>query len=300
MEIFDSFLNTSLTWFSRSHMPNACPVSPSLNYNPYASDAIAGALGAPLGDVLSEISDGRLALRELIEQYLDDRTIQDIRRRKGSYPLLLVGAVDVCTGDFQLFQSSDAGFCLDAVIASAAIPTLMKAVPLAYESPQGIHRGTYWDGLFSQNPPLRELPGLLVKAHEADETSDEPTELEIWLIRINPKGWDTEPRDIEAIHDRRNELAGNLSLEQELYFIDKVNEWVREGRGINEPRGGGGQHYHEITVRPVALPSRDLEQRGVRMDAASKLERNEVFLRTLLEEGERYASELTHPVAAGS
>jgi NTE family protein len=31
------------------------------------------------------------------------------------------------------------------------------------------------------------------------------------------------------ILDRRNELSGNLSREQELYFIHKVNDWVRKG-----------------------------------------------------------------------
>jgi hypothetical protein len=31
------------------------------------------------------------------------------------------------------------------------------------------------------------------------------------------------------IMDRRNELAGNLSLYQETYFIKKINEWVAQG-----------------------------------------------------------------------
>src|SRR3712207_8091012 len=42
-----------------------------------------------------------------------------------------------------------------------------------------------------------------------------------------------EPTTIANILDRRNELAGNLSLEQELRYIRKINELVRE-RKINE------------------------------------------------------------------
>ena len=59
-----------------------------------------------------------------------------------------------------------------------------------------MHGGTYWDGLFSQNPPVREL---------TDEGPDE-----IWVIQINPKELETEPRTVAEIADRRNELSGNL------------------------------------------------------------------------------------------
>jgi hypothetical protein len=42
---------------------------------------------------------------------------------------------------------------------------------------------------------------------------------------------------------RRNELSGNLALEQELYFIRKVNQWA--------DRLGG--RFRHIEVREVAL-----------------------------------------------
>jgi hypothetical protein len=46
---------------------------------------------------------------------------------------------------------------------------------------------------------------------------------EVWVIQINPTGRDEEPDTTETIADRRNELAGNLSLYQELPFIERIN-----------------------------------------------------------------------------
>jgi hypothetical protein len=41
------------------------------------------------------------------------------------------------------------------------------------------------------------------------------------VIQINPRQRDTEPTTLAEIADRRNELSGNLSLYQELAFIEK-------------------------------------------------------------------------------
>jgi NTE family protein len=108
-------------------------------------------------------------------------------------PLLLVGAVDVATGAHRAFSSWRGEITRNAILASAAVPPLFRAV----------HEGGsyYWDGLFSQNPPVRELP-------DADPE-------EIWVIRINPLARAGEPTAIADIADRRNELSGNLSLQQE-------------------------------------------------------------------------------------
>ena len=106
------------------------------------------------------------------------------------HPVLLVGAVDVLTGAFKAFDSRRDRISADTLLASAAIPTLFRSVHL--------DGGVYWDGLFSQNPPVREL---------VDTRPDE-----IWVIQINPTRLDAEPRSPVEIADRRNELAGNRSL----------------------------------------------------------------------------------------
>ena len=65
----------------------------------------------------------------------------------GQHPVLLMGAVDVLSGRFRTFSSRRDRITADTVLASAAIPNLFRAVRL--------EDGTYWDGLFSQNPPVR-------------------------------------------------------------------------------------------------------------------------------------------------
>src|SRR5687767_13002864 len=114
--------------------------------------------------------------------------------------MLLIGAIDVLSGEFRAFSSRRDRITADTVLASAAIPTLFPAVQA--------DGGTYWDGLYSQNPPVLEL---------IDTNPDE-----IWVIQINPTERATEPRTLVEIADRRNELAGNLSLHQELHFIDQI------------------------------------------------------------------------------
>ena len=43
------------------------------------------------------------------------------------------------------------------------------------------------------------------------------------MIQINPRETGREPKTVAEIADRRNELAGNLSLYQELGFIEKID-----------------------------------------------------------------------------
>ena len=167
-------------------------------------------------------------------------------------PLLLIGAVDVESGRFKAFSSARREITSQAVLASAAIPNLFRAVH--------VDGAAYWDGLFSQNPPVRELPDTKPDA--------------IWVIQINPAARTAEPKTMSEIVDRRNELSGNLSLTQELYFIGKINELVRTG-------ALEGTKYREIAVETIAL-SRDL-------DSASKLDRSPEFLADLMALGDESA-----------
>jgi NTE family protein len=190
------------------------------------------------------------AFTDLLTDHVDvDRLARLQESPPEDQPLLLVGAVDVLSGDFKAFSSRRQEISLDAVLASAAVPLLFRAVEVG-----GRH---YWDGLFSQNPPVRQLP---------DAGPDE-----IWVIRINPRVRATEPKTVGDIADRRNELAGNLSLEQELHVIRKVNGWVDR---LGDP-------YRRIEIREIDL---DLD-----LDLPSKLDRRPAFLRRLFDEGREQA-----------
>ena len=178
----------------------------------------------------------------------------------GRHPVLLIGAVDVLSGEFRTFSSRRDPISADTVLASAAIPNLFRAVKVG--------NGTYWDGLFSQNPPVREL---------LDARPDE-----LWVIQINPQRLDTEPTTLADIADRRNELAGNLSLYQELAFIEKIDQLLETG----QLKPGG--KYQQVVVRVIEL-SRARFPRS--LGAASKLNRDPRFIQDLMAHGEQQAAE---------
>jgi NTE family protein len=186
---------------------------------------------------------------------------------QGTYPVLLVGAVDVLSGEFRAFNSRRDRITPETILASAAIPTLFRSVRAG-------DGGTYWDGLFSQNPPVREL---------TDEGPDE-----IWVVQINPKEHDTEPRTVLEIADRRNELSGNLSLYQELHSIEKIDQLLEEGLLSSEGK------YKQIVVRVIEL-SRSRFSRS--LGTASKLNRDPRFIEDLMSHGETRAEEFLAALA---
>ncbi len=204
--------------------------------------------------------------KKVLEAHVDFDQIPDLVAKRGAAtPLLLVGAADVLSGHFKVFRNGwntvkdepILHVTADAILASAAIPTLFRAVH--------IDDGVYWDGLFSQNPPVRNLP---------DAKPDE-----IWMLQINPTKRRAEPKSMGDIRDRRNELSGNISLRQELFFIDKINRLVRgkEGNKLT------GSKYRYIEVRTIEMDMR------VDLDSESKLDRSPAFINALLERGHAQA-----------
>jgi NTE family protein len=216
---------------------------------------------SPYDSPVSETASG--TFRALLERHVDFARI-DVDA-DGEHPMLLLGAVDVLSGAFRTFSSRRDRITADAVLASAAIPTLFRSV--------AVDGDLYWDGLFSQNPPVREL---------LDAGPDD-----LWVIQINPLELDEEPRSVLAIADRRNELAGNLSLYQELRFIEKIDELL--ARGVLDADAG----YRQVVVRVIELPRAGLTGLG----AVSKLDRDPAFLRSLMEHGERQADEFLAALA---
>jgi NTE family protein len=193
--------------------------------------------------------------RTLLRRWVDfDRIEVD---RLAAHPLLLIGAVDVLSGRFRAFHSRHDRITADMILASAAIPT---AFPTVHTD-----GGSYWDGLFSQNPPVRELL----------ETRPD----ELWVIQINPTTRSTVPRSVIDIADRRNELAGNLSLYQELHVIEKIDQLIADGLLVSE-------HYKQVTVRIIELSRPPSSQW---LGPVSKVNRDARFLRHLVAQGERQA-----------
>ena len=213
-------------------------------------------------------------MKGMLKKHVDFERLKELV--KPSSPLLLVGAVNVLSGEFKAFRSHNFvdnngkvpndsptdGISVEAILATAAIPVLFRAVDIG--------KDVYWDGLFSQNPPVRELPDAKPQ--------------EIWVVQVDPETHSSEPKKMSNILDRRNELAGNLSLNQEIYFIEKINEWVAEGALT-------GTKHEVIDVKRIKM-LRDL-------DAESKLNRDPEFIQELMAYGEEQAEEFLNKELAG-
>jgi NTE family protein len=192
-------------------------------------------------------------------------------------PRLLVSAADVHTGEFRVFRSHRIGkapasrISSKVVLASSAVPTLFRTVHLCDEE--------YWDGLFSQNPPLRELPDAVRGQSDGGEPGPPPDE--IWVVLVNPIFRRGEPRLISDIRDRRNELAANISFQQEVYFIAHMNRLVKKKALTGKAR----KKYSRIKIRAITMADDMSDQ----LDYESKLQRDRTFIRRLMCHGEQRA-----------
>jgi NTE family protein len=196
---------------------------------------------------------GQARIRRVLERYVDFDAIPGLCTRDA--PRLVVGTVDVNGGEFETFV--DEAVTPEAVLASAAVPDLFPGVE--------IHGHLHWDGLFSQNPPVNDL---------FDGGGDRKPE-ELWIVQINPQEREGVPSSLEEIADRRNELSGNLSLNQELRFIERVNGWIDAGHLPAD-------RYSRTEIRRLPM--------GRRYDYSTKLDRRPAFLRELVALGEERAA----------
>jgi NTE family protein len=206
------------------------------SWDQIANQSLISMMGLKDLMVLPEVSPynlppwGEERLRSALDTYLEFEELRELARRHGA-PILNIGAVEVLSGHFEVFSGEE--LCVECLLASAAIPEFFRAVSVP-------GRGVFWDGLFSQNPPIHNL----VK-HQIDE---------LWLIQINSSTCPRVPTETHEILDRRNALAGNLSLEQELNFIEIINRGIAQGRFTDT-------EFRPIRVTRIAL-DRELSYRS--------------------------------------
>lgn len=151
--------------------------------------------------------------RGLLESHIDFAEIASWGP-KAARPVLVLGAANVTTGGLAKFVSRREPIRAEHILASCAVPNIFPAVE--------IDGHAYWDGLFSDNPPVEELirPRSMGRENIPDE---------IWLIKINPTGRRDIPVKSGDIVDRRNELEGNISLFQQLSHLELINDLVLVG-----------------------------------------------------------------------
>ena len=146
-------------------------------------------------------------LKELLEAHVDFSELA-AWGPQSEPPILLLGACNILTGKLSKFNSRDEAVKIEHILASACVPNIFPSVT--------IETMAYWDGLFSDNPPLRSLI-------RRDFVGVENIPNELWVIKINPTSTDKIPEQPDDIADRRNELEGNVSLFQSLDQIEFLN-----------------------------------------------------------------------------
>jgi NTE family protein len=201
----------------------------------------------------------------LLEKHIDfDELPQLIDQAKS--PVLVLGAADVVMGKFKKFSSHDGGIQVEKILASAAVPSIMQAVQVGASS--------YWDGLFSDNPPTDELVDdeLVGKDRLPDQ---------LWVIQINPQQCHDVPHTSQEISDRRNEMIGNESLYHDLKHICLVNKLLK--RKAIHPEYIQQHNLKQVEIFIIQM-SKPLQEK---LDYASKLNRSQRFIAQLLEDGMR-------------
>jgi NTE family protein len=150
------------------------------------------------------------SFQTLLEAHVDFAEIASWGPR-AKRPILMVGAANVTTGMLTKFISNREPIRVEHVLASCAVPTIFPAVQIGED--------VFWDGLFSDNPPVQEL--IRPSGVGAENVPEE-----IWLIKINPTRREVVPARIDDIIDRRNQLEGNISLFQQLRHIEMLNDML--------------------------------------------------------------------------
>jgi NTE family protein len=223
------------------------------------------------------------SFRALLESHIDFAEVASWGPRT-KRPILMIGAANVSTGKLTKFISLHAPIRVEHILASCAVPNLFPAV--------AIDGDAYWDGLFSDNPPLQELlrPGS-VGAENLPE--------EIWLIKINPTTCERVPELPDEIVDRRNQLEGNISLFQQLRQLELLNDMLLQDAfrpkylaqfdikaPIRIPKSfptDADKPYH---IPCIEMPSELQNQ----LDFESKLDRSSANIDRLIAAGERSAT----------
>ncbi len=197
----------------------------------------------------------RNPLRPILEEF----DWEDVCGTEG--PCLHVCATNVRTGKIRVFKNTEVH--LDAVLASACLPTMFQAVEC--HDPKTGRDEAYWDGGYIGNPALFPL-------FEPEFPDD------VVIVNINPLYRETLPTDPVAIQNRINEISFNSSLLRELRAIDFVKRLIEDGK------------MEAGKMKDVLVHMISDDELMNRMNVATKLIPNPVILDELFTAGRDAAS----------
>lgn len=167
-------------------------------------------------------------------------------------PKVFVAATNVRTGRRRIFRQPS--ISADAVMASACLPFLYKAVEIEGEA--------YWDGGYMGNPALFPLV-------------DECDARDLVIVQINPMEREEVPRRARDILNRLNEITFNASLIKDLRAIMLLKELI-DAEGLDRER------YRDMLIHRIHAVD-ELKSLGV----SSKMNAEWAFLQHLHDIGWR-------------
>lgn len=185
-------------------------------------------------------------LRDLVEDFIDFDKVAG-EEDMGIY----ISATNVETGRARVFHRHE--ITLDVVMASAALPSIFKAVEI-----DGV---PYWDGGYMGNP-------LLFPFVNFSPSSD------ILIVQINPLHRPGTPKRAHDIQNRLNEITFNASLLRDLRAIDLIDRLLDEG-ALSDKK------YRRMNLHMIDDGCREM----LAMGASSKLNSEWAFLTHLRDIG---------------
>jgi len=180
-------------------------------------------------------------LRDLLASIVDVDRLHDACPAK-----LFICATNVLTGRIRVFRETEVS--IDAVMASACLPYLFKAVEVDGEP--------YWDGGYMGNPPIYPV------IYDCDSR-------DVLIVQINPINIDAVPTTARSILDRVNTLSFNASLMREMRAIHFVTKLIDGGFD------DGGR------LKRMLIHTIDAEDVTATLSASSKLNADLDWLLTL-------------------
>ena len=192
-------------------------------------------------------------LKDIIERFIDFDKLRAAEQLQ-----LFISATNVQTGRVRIFRREK--ITADAVMASACLPTLVRAVEI-----DGV---PYWDGGYLGNP-------VIFPFFRTTTTED------VLVVQINPLVRQATPMSSSEIMNRINEITFNSSLIDEYRAIDFVARLIDQGK---LPRGIGRGEYRRINVHRIVL-----DRFGTHFDAFSKMSTDYDFFEMLHTSGKRAA-----------
>jgi len=190
-------------------------------------------------------------LRHVLEQSMDFEALRSERCKLK----LNICATNVRTGKVKVFSNDD--ITCDAVMASACLPFLFRAVEIGEEA--------YWDGGYMGNPAIFPL----IYGCESPD---------VLIVHINPMSRPELPRTATEIMNRINEISFNSSLMREMRAIDFVTKLIDNGTEC------------QLELKRMLIHAISADDIMLDLGVASKLNADWDFLTDLRDAGRERAS----------